>query len=138
MKKEPQKSWKAVSPISEADYLVPILLIDDNAIDNFINESMLEFFGGFDITVFNSAHLALEHLEITKIEFKYIIVDLKMPVMDGFTFIEYFNNLEFHKQVQLIILSASLNPLDILKAGSLNIKFVEKPLTLEKLLFLKK
>lgn len=122
---------------NETQSPIHVLLIDDNSIDNFINRKILEYYGAFSVTVFNSACLALEHLVDTEIKYHYIFVDLIMPVMDGFTFIEQFIKMQLNiGQGTLVIVSASLNPLDLIMAKRLTINFIEKPLTLEKLLLL--
>ena len=69
-----------------------------------------------------------------------IFVDLNMPLMDGFQFIEFFKkNLEskLHNP-KIVILTSSIFPEDVLKAEKISkdIIFLNKPLTkdvLEKL-----
>ena len=111
------------------------ILIDSGEIDNFINQKVLEYHGVTTIVAFKSATKALSHLADTHINYHVILVDLYMPIMNGFEFIDKFYELELHKtQGQICILTASINPLDKEKCAEKNIKFIEKPLTIEQLL----
>ena len=56
-----------------------------------------------------------------------------MPQDDGFDFINDFIKIET-TQSQVILLSSFISPLEAEVAFSKNIKFIEKPLTLEKLI----
>tara|TARA_B110000503_G_scaffold130331_1_gene203597 strand:+ start:3525 stop:3863 length:339 start_codon:yes stop_codon:yes gene_type:complete len=62
-----------------------------------------------------------------------ILLDLKMPVFDGYEFLEYLNSIEFtHKDhLNVILLTTSMNPED--KTRILKFKFVSsyliKPLS---------
>lgn len=116
------------------DNVLNVLLLDDSVIDNYINEKLFETHGKFNCQAFRSANEALEHLIQTKIRYDYIMVDIYMPGMDGFKFIEHFNKLLLNKiHGQIIILTASINPLDRKRAASLGLKLLEKPFLIEKL-----
>lgn len=66
-----------------------------------------------------------------------IFLDLNMPVMDGWEFLEKFITIKnnFGKVITLYIVSSSINPLDIKKAKSINgIKdYLVKPVTIGEL-----
>jgi CheY-like chemotaxis protein len=112
-----------------------ILLIDNNEIDNFINHKIAENYGVTNIVTFKSADNALDFLLKTKIKFQFIIVDLYLPMTDGFQFIDKFNELELYKtQGEICLLSASINPAHKKQSAERNVRFIEKPLTIEKLL----
>lgn len=116
------------------DNVLNVLLVDDSVIDNFINEKIFEHTGKFKCQAFRSANSALEHLTQTKIRYDYRMVDIYMPGMDGFTFIEHFNKLLLNKiHGRIIILTASINPIDRKKAENLGLKFMEKPFLFENL-----
>ena len=126
-----------------------ILLLDDNDLDNFINEKIMEsnLFSKKNY-ICTSGKSAIEFLtniiemgdNIYENYPEIIFVDLNMPLMDGFQFIEYFKkNLEskLHNP-KIIILTSSIFPEDVSKALKIanNIIFLNKPLTkdiLEKL-----
>ena len=111
-----------------------VLLLDDNDIDNYIHQKNFERHGKFKFSIFNSGRHALEHLKLTKIKYHYVMVDVYMPDMDGFTFIQNFNeHLNTAGHGQVVILSASLNPMVRIKSATLGLKFIEKPFRIEKI-----
>jgi CheY-like chemotaxis protein len=110
------------------------VLIDCNDIDNFINRKILENYGATNVIVFKCANNALSYLKETSIKYQRILIDIHLPVMDGFEFIDKFYELDLHKtQGKICILSASINPLHKEKSEEKKIKFIDKPLTIEKL-----
>lgn len=112
-----------------------VLLIDNRELDIFINHKILESHGVTNISSFKIADTALSFLVETQIKFQFIIVELYLPIMNGFQFIDKFNELELYKtQGQICLLSASINPLDKEQSEKRNVRFIEKPLTIEKLL----
>ena len=112
-----------------------VLLIDNSELDNFINHKILEVHRVTNIVSFKSADTALTFLLKTNIKFQFIIVDLYLPIMDGFQFIDKFNELGLHKtQGEICLLSASICPKHKEQSAERNVRFIEKPLTLENLL----
>ncbi|MEM7374173.1 MAG: response regulator [Bacteroidota bacterium] len=114
-----------------------VMLVDDNEIDNIINEKIIEA-NSFaeNILVFQTGQEALEYLkshqdreeELPEIVF----LDINMPIMDGFQFLEDFEN--FSEKVldkcKIIMLSSSISPKDIDRAASSRFvkKYLNKPL----------
>jgi CheY-like chemotaxis protein len=63
-----------------------------------------------------------------------ILLDLNMPVMDGFGFIQAFQSLTFPRKdnVLIVIVTSSTNPSDMNLAKSLGVRyFLTKPITQE-------
>ena len=61
-----------------------------------------------------------------------ILLDINMPVMDGFEFLDAYKELEFEQKqsVVIVMLTTSLNPRDVEKVQRANIGgLVNKPLT---------
>ena len=116
-----------------------ILLIDDNEADNYVNRYLVEKSNIADkITVKKSAIEALEFLATLVDEFPNVIfLDIRMPEMDGFEFMEKFEEFPPHlkQQCTVYMLSSSLNESDIERATqSRSIeKFLHKPLNLDML-----
>ena len=123
-----------------------VMLIDDNDLDNFINEKILEAnLFAKRVYINTGSKSALEFLnnlntmgENCAGSFPEVIfVDINMPIMDGFQFIEHFKkNLEGKmKKPKIAILTSSVYYEDRQKADDLSkeIIFLNKPLTKEML-----
>ncbi len=115
-----------------------VMLIDDNSLDNFINKKLLESNGFTEETVaFESAEKALEKLKSSGNDElpDVIFLDIMMPGMDGFQFLEVFETLPtvIQQHCKVIMLSTSESFKDLNRANkSKSIKkFLNKPLTPE-------
>jgi CheY-like chemotaxis protein len=115
-----------------------VLLIDDNDIDNFINERMITTSSFSEkVIVKNSAEGALEFLRSVSEDAgalpEVIFLDLNMPVMDGFGFLEEYANLSdtVKKTCHVVVLSSSISAEDINRASTnpYVTRYVNKPLS---------
>lgn len=117
------------------------MLVDDDQIFNFINRKTLE-----GMNAVNDIHTALNGQQALDLINGYftgtrslpeiILLDLNMPLMDGFQFLEAFNklNLEGINRIKIIIVTSSDNPKDIQRAKSLGIEhYLTKPVSEEDL-----
>ena len=112
-----------------------VMLIDSIEIDNFVNHKLLEIYGVKDVIAFRSPSKASANLKETNITYQLILVDIYLPIMSGFEFIDKFYQLDLHKKHgEICLLSASLDPFHKQKSAEKNIRFIEKPLTIDKLL----
>lgn len=121
-----------------------IMLIDDDAITNYIHERLLRRLDiAKKIKIASNGEEGLEYVEENcphKEECcpNIIFLDLNMPVMDGFEFLSQFQknlNEDFkNKNIKIAILTSSNNSGDMKKIRDLgDFSFLVKPLTKEKL-----
>jgi CheY-like chemotaxis protein len=121
------------------------IVIDDSELDCFVAKKIIERTNKALITkTFHNAQRALEAIRRNQKDYgkpgTIILLDIQMPMMNGFNFIEEFEKLpdEIKKNYMIIIvtiLSSKRNPNEIyriLSHGTVN-NIIEKPLTKEKL-----
>ena len=119
-----------------------ILLVEDDDTTNFYNQFLIENLGlANQIVVTSNGQEALEYLqragngEATTPDL--ILLDINMPVMNGFEFIEAYEQLpnEWKSKILVVMLTTSLHPNDVARAqGHPSIReYFFKPLLKEKL-----
>jgi CheY-like chemotaxis protein len=127
--------------------LESILLIDDDETNNFLNQRLFNRLGlSVRVKVISKARQAYNYLynisqqnyDLTNPDYfrpDLILLDINMPVMDGFEFLDLYMKLEesFRNQIVLSLLSTSTHPSDLQKARQYGIEFLTKPLTVDKL-----
>ena len=110
------------------------LLIDDNYIDNFVTRRILEG-GNFaeEVIVSQSAADAIGSLRAGSVKPDVIFLDIRMPVMGGFEFLQEYDKLEIDgkKAIKIFMLSSSLDPTDLKKSSNNKYitQFIHKPIT---------
>lgn len=113
-----------------------VLLVDDDDIFNFLNAKTLQSLG-----FVNDIHTALNGKQAIDLFNDYfggskplpdiILLDLNMPIMDGFGFLEAFRRLDLpgKDQVKVVIVTSSDSPDDIKRAKDLGVsQYLTKPL----------
>jgi CheY-like chemotaxis protein len=118
-----------------------VWLIDDDNVTNMLNRFFLEeHFTHLNITAFVYAQDALNTLLQTTQKPDFIFLDINMPVMNGWEFLEALgkNVSETISLPQIYLLSSSLDPSDKSKASKITLVkgFISKPLEIEKIGFL--
>jgi CheY-like chemotaxis protein len=116
-----------------------ILLIDDDNTTNYLHKKIISKSEiDIPIKVANNGKegidelIALNEILKDKEELVLIFLDVNMPVMDGWTFLDYFNEIEskLNYTTQLFMVSSSINPDDKNRALKNNyvIDYLPKPL----------
>ena len=107
-----------------------LLVVDDSATDRMIIKNMLY---GYEVLTAQDGREAMRLLE-TNLDVDIIILDLNMPVMNGFEVLEAVKALDQNKKIRSIILTnydELDNEIKGLQAGAVD--FIRKPINLESL-----
>jgi CheY-like chemotaxis protein len=122
--------------------LKQLSLVDDDEVFVFLTTRLLEKYKLVDlIKIFDNGYDAIvfikENIENINALPDVILLDLSMPIMDGWQFLDEFVkiNTKIGKKITIYICSSSISPDDINRAKSINAvsDFIIKPMTKEKL-----
>lgn len=92
------------------------LLIDDDDIFNYLSKRiLLKSNAANSIIDFTSAKSALEFIKSTNSEIDIILLDINMPIMNGFDFLDSFIRLA-NKQISVYMLTSSIDDADMIKS----------------------
>ena len=109
------------------------LLIDDNYIDNFVTRKTLEGSNfAEEIIIVRSAADAITSLKNGDVKPDVIFLDIRMPMMSGFEFLEEYEKIDIDKDIiKIFMLSSSLDPTDMRRSADNKYitQFIHKPLT---------
>jgi CheY-like chemotaxis protein len=117
--------------------MISVLLVDDDHIINLVHRKFLEKSGKFDpITVTNSAVKALDLLRALEESGQplpdLLLLDIMMPILDGFGFLQRFEQLpdSIRGKIRIVMLTSSLDPRDKDKSvkSPYVVGFIDKPL----------
>lgn len=116
------------------------LLIEDNLIDQLVTKQLLKkVFSIEQITIANNGKEGIQWLNnnIRNKQPLIILLDIQMPIMNGFEFLEAFHKLhkKIKKGVQIYVLSSTLDPDEIkrIEENQYVTDFLSKPFPIEEL-----
>jgi CheY-like chemotaxis protein len=109
-----------------------LILIDDDSITNFINKEVLNLYdGSLLVKDFTNAIDAITYLKKSEVSSFLIFLDINMPIMSGWDFLDELKNLNLKHEIDITLLSSSINESDRTKAFSYSLvkNYFEKPLS---------
>lgn len=111
-----------------------LLLVDDDEIFLFmVTHALQSVYSDYEIEVANNGIEALDAMSAQNIH--AIFVDINMPLMNGFEFLDEIYKQNISKQVPVYLMTSSIDPRDKKMAEQHPIQpvFLEKPITSKKL-----
>lgn len=118
-------------------------IIDDDPLYNFGIKKLFEFTHfSEDSLFFKNGQEAIEGLTEISDSHKFpevLLVDINMPIMNGWQFLEEYEKRNLKKDVKIYVVSSSINQEEIDRANAYEFVdgYIFKPLTLEKVKELK-
>ncbi len=116
-----------------------ILLIDDDPIQNLINSKMIKkMSSNTELIIAGNGQEALEKIHQDALPLQIIFLDINMPIMDGWEFLESLSAKNNDNSLKIFMLTSSVSPDDIKRSQTHGLVqgFITKPLSMEKLRFL--
>lgn len=115
--------------------LKKIMLIDDDAVTNLLNEYLLKSLGvAENIVICTTGEEALDYFLKEDENADLIFLDINMPGLGGFDFIQEFRKAILKNEVPIVLLTSTINNEDFNRAKNLNVSaFLDKPLNEKKL-----
>lgn len=112
---------------------IKVLVVEDIALNQLLMKTLLDDFG-FDRDIAENGKIAIEKLQ--KKSFDIILMDLQMPVMNGFEATEYIRN-KMNSKIPIIALTADVTTVDLAKCKAVGMNdYIAKPID-ERLLYSK-
>lgn len=119
-----QTTFQAINPTT-------ILLVDDNALNQQVVTSLLEK-SNLSIDIANDGREALDR--ITKKQYSLILMDIQMPIMDGYTTTKKIRKHPSYKNIPIIAMTAHAIKSEKLKAQDCGMNgYLTKPIEASKL-----
>jgi|GEM_PF-85706 len=112
---------------------IKILVVEDIALNQLLMKTLLDDFG-FERDIASNGQIAIEKLQSKS--YDIILMDLQMPVMNGFEATEYIRN-TMKSKIPIIALTADVTTVDLAKCNAVGMTdYIAKPVD-ERLLYSK-
>jgi CheY-like chemotaxis protein len=116
-----------------------VFLIDDDEVFVFLTKRIIERSEAqVSLTVFSNGQEGFDHLVSIAADADLlpdiILLDLNMPVMDGWEFLNSYQKVKFAKKISLYIVTSSISPYEVDRAKHIEVvtEFIVKPIAKEK------
>lgn len=116
-----------------------VFLIDDDDVFVFLTKKVIERSGvEVILSVFSNGQEGIEHIKGIAADENalpdVILLDLNMPVMDGWEFLNAYQELDLAKDIALYIVTSSISPYEVERAKHIKEvqEFIVKPIAKEK------
>jgi len=119
---------------------INLLVIDDDDINIFIIKKIVQKTGyNVEMVSKGNGQLAIDYLKSTLNQPNFpelILIDINMPILNGWEFLDAYDQLQICPKVDLYMLTSSVYENDIEKAKTYSkVKgFISKPLSMERLM----
>jgi len=124
--KKKNTNWKMENPNK-----FHILLVEDNKINQMVIKNVLLTYG-YRLTIVNNGEEAVQHWKNKSNQFSLILMDLKMPIKDGYQATSEIRSIEKEQsleEIPIIALTASDSPEEIKMASSIGMNdYLTKPI----------
>lgn len=114
-------------------------LIDDDEIFTILTKIQMEKNASFgSIHAFENGEDALERIKQDLANDSlpdFILLDLNMPIMDGWQFLDAFEKLNIERKIMIYIATSSIDPRDLMQAENYSFLqgYISKPMNAKKL-----
>lgn len=119
---------------------IKLLVIDDDDINIFIIKKIVEKTGyNVEMVAKTNGQMAIDYISMTlslqESLPELILIDINMPVLNGWEFLDAYGQLNIQQKIDMYMLSSSVYENDIEKAKTYQtVKgFISKPLSIERL-----
>jgi len=104
---------------------IKVLVVEDIALNQLLMKTLLDDFG-FERDIASNGQIAIEKLQAKS--YDIILMDLQMPVMNGFEATEYIRN-TMNSKIPIIALTADVTTVDLAKCKSVGMNdYIAKPI----------
>lgn len=116
---------------------INIIYVDDDADDRFLFEEAINLTGQkVNLTMFSDGLQLVKILKENNFGYHLIFLDLNLPIKNGIDLLKEIRDADTNREVKIIILSTSENPVDIETAHALNaVLYVKKPYTFTEMVY---